>query len=69
MSEYSAMQQLAKSAPEAKRELQQKESAQRIEGILAARREASEIFWHGVMRLITHMTLAIIVVYTLFHFI
>lgn len=68
MSEYNAMTQLAKSAPEAKRELQQKESTQRIEAILAARREASEIFWRGVMRFITHMTLAIIVVYTLFHF-
>lgn len=32
------------------------------------KKRVSEIFWHGVMRFITHMTLAIIVVYTLFHF-
>lgn len=33
------------------------------------KKRVNEIFWHGVMRFITHMTLAIIVVYTLFHFI
>ena len=32
------------------------------------KKRVNEIFWHGVMRFITHMTLAIIVVYTLFHF-
>ena len=32
------------------------------------KKRVNEVFWRGVMRLITHMTLAFIVIYTLFHF-
>ena len=34
-----------------------------------AKKRANEAFWRGVMRFITHMTLALVVIYTLFHFV
>ena len=35
----------------------------------SVKREASEIFWRGVMRFITHMTLFFFAAYALFHFV
>ena len=33
-----------------------------------ASKDTNRIFWRGVMRFITHMTLAMIVIYTIIHF-
>ena len=32
------------------------------------KKRVNEAFWRGVMRFITHMTLVLIIAYTLFHF-
>ena len=68
-SEYEAMQGLANSSPQAKQEYVASRNIVTNFEESERKKRVNEIFWHGVMRFITHMTLAIIVVYTLFHFI
>ena len=67
-SEYSAMQGLADSSAQAKQEyvasrniISKFEESER-------KKRVNEAFWRGVMRFITHMTLVLLVAYTLFHF-
>lgn len=67
-SEYSAMQGLADSSAQAKQEyiasrniISNFEESER-------KKRVNEAFWRGVMRFITHMTLVLLVAYTLFHF-
>lgn len=67
-SEYDAMQSLAASKGQAIQEYIADRNAQTLLDEQLRKQRMNEIFWRGVMRFITHMTLAIIVIYTLFHF-
>lgn len=67
-SEYDAMQSLAASKEQAIQEYIADRNAQTLLDEQLRKQRMNEIFWRGVMRFITHMTLAIIVIYTLFHF-
>ena len=67
-SEYDAMQSLAASKEQAIQEYIADRNAQTLLDEQLRKERMNEIFWRGVMRFITHMTLAIIVIYTLFHF-
>lgn len=67
-SEYDAMQSLAASKEQAIQEYIADRNAQTLLDEQLRKQRMNEIFWRGVMRFITHMTLAIIVIYALFHF-
>ena len=67
-SEYDAMQSLAASKEQAIQGYIADRNAQaRLDEQLRKGR-MNDIFWRGVMRFITHITLVSIVVYALFHF-
>lgn len=67
-SEYSAMQGLADSTAQAKQEAIKDKNIRYDFELSERKRRANEIFWRGVMRFITHITLFSIAVYALFHF-
>lgn len=66
--EYNAMRSLANSKEQAKQDALRAKNIKYDFEISESRKRANEIFWRGVMRFITHITLASIVVYALFHF-
>lgn len=67
--EYDAMKGLADSKERAKQDyIADRNTVTRFEESEAKNR-ANEAFWCGVMRFFTQMALAIVVIYTLFHFI
>lgn len=68
-SEYSAMQSLADSKTQAIKDRIADRNAQTRLSEQLRKKRANEIFWRGVMRFITHMTIVCIFVYSLFHFI
>lgn len=66
--EYDAMKGLADSKERAKQDyIADRNTVTRFEESEAKNR-ANEAFWRGVMRFFTQMALAIVVIYTLFHF-
>ena len=66
--EHDAMQSLAASAEQAKQDyVADRNAATRADEDLA-KKAANEIFWRGVVRCITQMTLLSLVAYALFHF-
>ncbi len=67
-SEYDAMQSLAASKEQAIQEYIADRNAQTLLDEQLRKQRMNEIFWRGVMRFITHITLVLIVVYALFHF-
>ncbi|WP_286707956.1 hypothetical protein [Psychrobacter sp. UBA2514] len=67
-SEYDAMQSLAASKEQAIQEYIADRNAQTLLDEQLRKERMNEIFWRGVMRFITHITLVLIVVYALFHF-
>lgn len=66
--EYDAMRSLANSKEQAKQDALRAKNIKYDFEINESRKRANEIFWRGVMRFITHITLASIVIYALFHF-
>ncbi|OLF36539.1 hypothetical protein BTW00_05485 [Psychrobacter sp. C 20.9] len=68
MSEYSANNQLSNSKAQAKQDTLKAQNIRYDFELNESRKRANEIFWRGVMRFITHITLVSIVVYALFHF-
>ena len=67
-SEYDAMQGLASSSAQAKQEYVASRNIVTIFEESERKKRVNEAFWRGVMRFITHMTLVLLVAYTLFHF-
>ena len=67
-SEYDARQLLAASKEQAIQGYIADRNAQTRLNEQLRKERMNEIFWRGVMRFITHITLVSIVVYTLFHF-
>ena len=67
-SEYSAMQGLADSSAQAKQEYVASRNIISNFEESERKKRVNEAFWRGVMRFITHMTLVLLVAYTLFHF-
>lgn len=66
--EHDAMQSLAASTEQAKQDAIRAKNIKYDFEVSESRKRANEIFWRSVMRFITHITLASIVIYALFHF-
>lgn len=66
--EYDAMNQLSSSSPQAKQDAIREMNDRYLRDEQLENQRLNEIFWRGVMRFITHITLASIVIYALFHF-
>ncbi|MGM8938125.1 hypothetical protein ACS8E2_05465 [Psychrobacter glaciei] len=67
-SEYDAMNQLSNSSQQAKQDAIRAMNDRYLLDEQLESQRLNEIFWRGVMRFITHITLASIVIYALFHF-
>lgn len=66
--EYDAMNQLSNSSQQAKQDSIRAMNDRYLRDEQLENQRLNEIFWRGVMRFITHITLASIVIYALFHF-
>lgn len=67
-SEYDAMKHLSSSSEQSRQDAIRALNDRYLRDEQLENQRLNEIFWRGVMRFITHMTLAVIVIYTLFHF-